>query len=512
MAKRTRKTHFLLEEVIEQCTRRDSDESEDAISDEESDISSIDSVAEEMFLDGGDMTLDKPSSENESDEVWEPGSKKQLTEGQSESTSSGEEPHPPPSQRRSASKTPRGRARGRGRGRGRSGSSQVEMSSSTSEDGWNDVDIPDLTPPQPTFRPTNAPGPQLIRTGTYTDIFAFIAMVIYMGIVKLPSITDFWRGGNLYSLPFPKKVMTGKKFLRICRSLHLSKMVDDAANEQRRGTPQFDRLCKIKPLYTEMRDACKRNFHPGQEISIDERMVASKARIGLKQYMKNKPVRWGYKLFVLADSNNGYTWDFFVYEGKLQGNSGKGLSYESVMELLDTQLLGTGYKLFVDNFYTSPSLFSDLLLKRIWACGTIRPNRIGGETQGTCSCVPHCTQPNAGDTVQRRVRDPDGRWVLKDISIPPAVKEYNRCMGGVDLSDALISYYKFINKTQKWYKTFFSHFIDIAVVNAFLLYKDLAKGKGQWTQHCGSSEVQTLPGKDTSKVLFLRRAFVLSSK
>ncbi|XP_039547063.1 piggyBac transposable element-derived protein 4-like [Pimephales promelas] len=443
MAKRTRKTHFLLEEVIEQCTRRDSDESEDAISDEESDISSIDSVAEEMFLDGGDMTLDKPSSENESDEVWEPGSKKQLTEGQSESTSSGEEPHPPPSQRRSASKTPRGRARGRGRGRGRSGSSQVEMSSSTSEDGWNDVDIPDLTPPQPTFRPTNAPGPQLIRTGTYTvlqffqlffsntllqtiitntndfgsthyskpsnpwiditlqDIFAFIAMVIYMGIVKLPSITDFWRGGNLYSLPFPKKVMTGKKFLRICRSLHLSKMVDDAANEQRRGTPQFDRLCKIKPLYTEMRDACKRNFHPGQEISIDERMVASKARIGLKQYMKNKPVRWGYKLFVLADSNNGYTWDFFVYEGKLQGNSGKGLSYESVMELLDTQLLGTGYKLFVDNFYTSPSLFSDLLLKRIWACGTIRPNRIG---------FPK-TQTNVLDS-----KSPRGsiRWIRKD--------------------------------------------------------------------------------------------------
>lgn len=59
MSKRTAKTHFLLEEVIEQCTRRDSDESDDAISDEDSDVSSIDSVAEEMFLDGGDVTLDK---------------------------------------------------------------------------------------------------------------------------------------------------------------------------------------------------------------------------------------------------------------------------------------------------------------------------------------------------------------------------------------------------------------------------------------------------------------------
>ncbi len=383
--------------------------------------------------------------------------------------------------------------RGRGMRRGRTAisSSQAEVSTSTSEERWNGVDVPDVTPPQPTFRPTNSPGPKLMRTATYTvlqlyqlffsnsllqtiikntndygsthyskpsnpwidvtlqDMFSFIAMVIYMGLVKLPAITDYWRGGNLYSFSFPKKLITGKKFLRICHSLHLSSLVDDAANEQRRGTAEFDRLCKIKPLYIEMREACKTNYHPGQEISIDERMVASKARIGLKQYMKNKPVRWGYKLFVLADSSNGYTWDPW----KLQGNSGKGLSYESVMELIDTQLLGTGYKLFVDNFYTSPSLFADLLQKRIWACGTIRTNRIGfpktkinslvsksprgsirwirknsllfvqwRDTRDVFMCSTLHTA-HAGDTIQRRVRDADGHWELKDISIPPAVKE-----------------------------------------------------------------------------------------
>ena len=143
-----------------------------------------------------------------------------------------------------------------------------------------------------------------------------MSLIVYMGVVKCFSFTDYWRGGHLYSLPFPRLLMTGKKFLRISQDLPVPspQQLCDAANDERRGTGAYDRLGKIKPLYEEMRDSCRRNYHPGQEIAIDERMVASKARTGLKQYMKNKPVRWGYKLFVLADSRNGYTWDFFVYE------------------------------------------------------------------------------------------------------------------------------------------------------------------------------------------------------
>lgn len=62
-----------------------------------------------------------------------------------------------------------------------------------------------------------------------------------------------------------------------------------------------------------------------------------------------------------------------------------------------------------------------------------------------------------GQTVKRKVRE-SGEWKTKAITMPDCIGDYNKHMGGVNLSDALIGFYSVHTKTTKWYKTFFPTF------------------------------------------------------
>ena len=74
------------------------------------------------------------------------------------------------------------------------------------------------------------------------------------------------------------------------------------------------------------------------------------------------------------------------------------------------------------------------------------------------------------DWVQRKTKV-NGQFQRLLVCRPQVVADYNNHMGGVDQSDQMFRLYSVQSRTRKWWKTLFLHFFDIAVVNAYILWK-----------------------------------------
>ena len=67
-----------------------------------------------------------------------------------------------------------------------------------------------------------------------------------------------------------------------------------------------------------------------------------------------------------------------VYLGKERQRTAQHVTatHATVTELT-RKIEGCSHKLYMDNFFSSPELFDDLVKKQIYCCGTVRPNRKG---------------------------------------------------------------------------------------------------------------------------------------
>ena len=178
---------------------------------------------------------------------------------------------------------------------------------------------------------------------------------------------DYWSTKSLYHGLWARAIMSRDRFSALMAFLHV---VDP--NTEDPG----DRLRKVNAFITYFKSRCLSLYQPKQNLAIDEHMVKSRHRSGIRQYIRDKPTKWGLKLWVLADSSSGYTIDFNVYIGRHAAEtvSNNGLGYDVVMELIQP-FCHQGYHFFFDNFYSSVVLFRDLFDVGVLATGTISENR-----------------------------------------------------------------------------------------------------------------------------------------
>lgn len=352
------------------------------------------------------------------------------------------------------------------------------------------------------------------------EIMTFLAILIYMGVVELPSIDDYWAMET--RVPQVANLMSSKRFRLLKGVIHFND------NTELPGTS--DRFFKVRPLFTFLNIAFRCEPQTPKQ-SVDELMVAYKGKTAgnLRQYIKNKPDKWGFKLFARA-SEDGFVHDMVLYQGKttLEAHDtplspeqkAMGTTSQTVSALASTMAYPTTTAIFADNFFTSLELVRYLKEQNCRYTGTVRDNRIGNPPlrsikemekkavpRGTCNFV-------SSDDGILAVRWKDNKAVTLlstdvgvqpmsvvfryssetktkvPVSCPAVIKSYNAHMGGIDKSNMLVHLYRTPMKSKRWYMRLFAYAIDVSLTNAWILYRRDCKALGVNSQSLKHFRVQ----------------------
>ena len=204
------------------------------------------------------------------------------------------------------------------------------------------------------------------------ELHGYIALQLAMGLVNKPAINDYWSCHWLFSTPGFKEVMQRDRFELITSFLHFN----DNNLYIPRGEEGYDPLYKIRPLLDIVEPLYLNSYVPGCELAIDESMIKFKGRIHFKQYLPSKPTRWGIKVYALCESKTGFLLKFIVYTGKNTfPRDPQLLLSEQVVSSLLHGFSDFNHIVYMDNFYSSPNLFRQLVTRNIGAVGTVKHSR-----------------------------------------------------------------------------------------------------------------------------------------
>nr|XP_005159764.1 piggyBac transposable element-derived protein 3-like [Danio rerio] len=290
--------------------------------------------------------------------------------------------------------------------------------------------------------------------------------------------------------------MGRKRFDNLRTYIHMN----DNTNVKQKGEPGYDPLFKVRPVLEKVRANCVK-VEREENHSIDKQMIPCKGKIGMKQYIKNKPHKWGIKVFTRAGVT-GLVYDFEVYTGKgtVTNERGLGVAGEVVLRLVSDIPKGLNYKCFFNNWFPSPELIVVLKKMVILTVATINRNRLRGCTlksdkelsKAGCGAYEVKYEKTSGmsimkwydnkavllassfigpEPVERCRRWSKEKKEYVEVDRPHIVKVYNHNMGGVDLADKFAALYRTDFRPRRWYLRILYYLIDLSLVNGWLLYR-----------------------------------------
>ena len=178
---------------------------------------------------------------------------------------------------------------------------------------------------------------------TPDELRAFLAILLISGYTSLQRRRVYWEQVPDVFNYTVSDMLTRNRFEEILRYLHLA---DNAK------LIQGDKLAKVRPFYIMMNQRFLNAFQFDQQLCVDKSMIPYFGKHSAKQYIKGKPIKFGYKLWCL-NTNFGYLIQCDPYSDKGDHNARLGLVGSVVARLFNKLPSEFSFNVTFDNLFTS---------------------------------------------------------------------------------------------------------------------------------------------------------------
>ena len=323
------------------------------------------------------------------------------------------------------------------------------------------------------------------------EIKRWFGLLMIIASFQLPNLDFYWETPN-YSQPHflhPcfRKVVSRARFSFLSQHIHLVNNFDDLA----RDNPARDPLFKLRWVVDKFNKRCKKVWQLGVHVSPDEGLVPTYSPNPIESFCPKPGGSYGVLIRFTCCAEKWFCYHVFI-EDKVS---------RTLSEKLDLMLVGIkpGQICYIDRFYTTFDAVTHLHEKGLGVVGTCMANRFpphpslfklpDNHVRGdyvACekgavvaliwhdSDVVHCLCNVHGAErceIRRTVQDGTQRAVPG----PLAFKMFGKYMQGGDRLDQLRTGHYGVShhfRTSKWWLKAFLGIFDIALANAWILFKD----------------------------------------
>jgi len=326
------------------------------------------------------------------------------------------------------------------------------------------------------------------NTSTFTghtdiiEIKAFIGLLYLCGIFKsgMEDVEGLFATDGTGRDIF-RATMSLKRFLFLISTIRFDNIYDRDDRKE-----SGDRVAPISELFQMFLVNSQSNYSMSEYCTVDEMLVPFRGRCSFHMYMKSKPNKYGLKVMCLCDAKNHYLYNAFIYCGKNNVPNPKKFAIPTlnVLELV-TPIFNSNRNITGDNWFSSIELITELKRHGLTYVGTLRKNKRDIPSQ----IVPNKkTEVNTTkfaftkDITLLSFVPKKNRYGLllssmhhtntinPENSKPEIIEFYNQTKVGVDALDQKCAVYSTHRRTRRWPLAIFYAMLDIASVNARVLY------------------------------------------